>query len=297
MLQCTLGIMAYNEEKNIGQLLAALLRQKLIEVKIEKIIVVASGCTDQTVKIVQTFTQKYPQLELITEPERKGKSAAINLFLKRVKTPIVILESADTLPLFYTIETLVTPFQNPKIGMCGARPLPQNNPNTFMGFTNHLLWTLHHLLSLERPKMGELVAFRNIVPAIPETSAVDETSIEAYLHQKGLKIKYVPEAIILNYGAENIKDFLKQRRRIYTGHSVIRRQEKYRVATLNGFKIFWLILKNIKIDFKTFFWLIGAILLEMYGRLLGFYDSFIKNKTHAVWEVAESTKDLKVNDN
>lgn len=293
MILCTIGIMAYNEEKNIGFLLHALLRQKLNKVSIEKIIVVASGCTDRTEEIVKGYEKKYSKIKLLVQPKREGKSSAVNLFLKIVETPVVVMESADTFPLIETIEKLVTPLKNPQVGMCGSRPMPQNDPNTFMGFTNHLLWTLHHLLSLERPKMGELIAFRNIIPSIPETSAVDETSIESFMAKKGLKILYLPEAIVVNYGAENVKDFLKQRRRIYTGHSFIRRQEHYSVATLNVFKIIWLITRSIKLNIKTIFWLFGAIALEAYGRSLGLYDSFIKRKTHAIWDMAESTKKLK----
>ncbi len=295
MLACTIGIMAYNEEKNIGLLLDRIFRQKLNQVAIDKVIVVASGCTDQTVTIIEDFRKRFSKLELIIQPRRQGKSSAINLFLKRVTTPFVVLESADTQPLSNTIEQLISPLADDNVGMCGCQPQPQNNPNTFMGFTNHLLWRIHHLLSLERPKMGEMVAFKNIVPQIPEASAVDETSIESFIYKQGLKIKYVPEAIVANYGAENIRDFIKQRRRIYAGHSAIKCQEQYCVATLNGLKIFWLISKNIKLNFKTLFWLIGAIGLEIYGRLLGYYDFFIKKNNHTVWEIAESTKDIKNN--
>ena len=292
MIECTIGIMAFNEEKNIGKLIDALLRQKLKEVEIKKIVVVASGCTDQTAEITKRYTERYSQIELITQPQREGKSSAINLFLKAVKTPVVVLESADTLPLFYTIENLVIPFSDPNVGMCGGHPLPQNNPDSFLGFTNHLLWTLHHLLSLERPKMGELVAFRNIVPSIPVESAVDETSIEAFFAQKKMQILYLPKAMVLNKGAENIADFIKQRRRIYAGHLYIEHHHHYQVTTLHATKIMGLILRNIRLTFKTFFWLVGAILLEATGRYLGVFDYYFKKKNHAVWAIAESTKEI-----
>ena len=46
MIHCCVGIMAYNEEANIGHLLQALLVQKTEKVVIDEIVVVASGCTD-----------------------------------------------------------------------------------------------------------------------------------------------------------------------------------------------------------------------------------------------------------
>ncbi len=47
-IRCSVGITAYNEEANIGRLLQAILDQRLYEVEICEIIVVASGCTDRT---------------------------------------------------------------------------------------------------------------------------------------------------------------------------------------------------------------------------------------------------------
>ena len=44
-LTCSIGIMAYNEEANIGRLLKAVLSQKLKTVAITEIVVVASGCS------------------------------------------------------------------------------------------------------------------------------------------------------------------------------------------------------------------------------------------------------------
>lgn len=292
MIECTIGVMAYNEEQNIKKLLDALLRQKLKEAAIKRIAVVASGCTDRTVAIVQRYAEKYPQINLLIQEKREGKSSAINLFLKTVDTPVVVLESADTLPLFYTIETLVAPFSDFSVGMAGGHPLPQNSSNTFLGFTNHLLWNLHHLLSLERPKMGELVAFRNIIPSIPVESAVDETSIEAFFAQKQMQILYLPKALVLNQGAGTISDFIKQRRRIYAGHLYIEHRHNYRVTTLKATRIMKLILNNVNLTFKTTLWLTGAILLEAAGRYLGMYDFCFKKKNHAVWAIAESTKKL-----
>ena len=49
---CSIGIMAYNEEANVARTLNAVLDQQGPSMRIEEIIVVASGCTDRTVPIV-----------------------------------------------------------------------------------------------------------------------------------------------------------------------------------------------------------------------------------------------------
>lgn len=48
---CCIGVMAYNEEANIGKLLRALTQQKIISCHFQEIVVVASGYTDRTVEV------------------------------------------------------------------------------------------------------------------------------------------------------------------------------------------------------------------------------------------------------
>jgi glycosyltransferase involved in cell wall biosynthesis len=58
LFKVIVGICAYNEEKTIGGLLSSLLNQSLSNFIINKIIVVASGCTDRTEDIVREFAKK-----------------------------------------------------------------------------------------------------------------------------------------------------------------------------------------------------------------------------------------------
>lgn len=48
MFNLSVGIMAYNEEANIGRLLGSVLGQRFTHGYLKEIIVVASGCTDRT---------------------------------------------------------------------------------------------------------------------------------------------------------------------------------------------------------------------------------------------------------
>jgi len=290
MVTCSIGIMAYNEEANIGQLLDALIRQELTTCGIKEIYVVASGCTDRTEEIVRNYMDVDNRITILVQEERKGKSSAINLFLTKASADIFILESGDTIPEKDTIEKLVTPFFNEKVGMTGGRPIPVNAENTFIGFTVNLLWNLHHRISLETPKLGELIAFRNIVSHIPADSAVDEASIEAIITNFGLKLCYVGDAHVYNKGPENIKDYLRQRRRVAAGHMHLCENQGYTVSTTSGGKIVKHLLNSMKWQFKTVIWTIGAVVLEIIGRGLGYYDLHIRKKNPFIWDIATSTK-------
>lgn len=292
MISCCVGIMAYNEETNIGPLLEALSQQRLKLVDIAEIIVVASGCTDRTEAIVRDCCRKDDRLKLLVQDSREGKSSAINLLLWNTSQEIVVLESADTLPRPDTIEALVSPFADPAVGMTGGRPVPTNAPTSFMGFAAHLLWQLHHRVSLHRPKMGELVAFRRYFRQIPHRSAVDEASIEPLIKGQGLGLLYVPEAVVLNKGPETMSDFFKQRRRIFAGHLYVKDTLGYKVSTMNGLRILPLFLREIKLDWRYLLWGPALVLLECLARLMGAYDYMIRRKNPFVWPVAKSTKDI-----
>jgi len=290
VINCSIGVMAYNEEANIGRLLQALLDQQTSNCVIEEIIVVASGCTDNTESIVREFGARDQRIQLLVQPRRKGKASAVNLFLRHAQSDILVLESADTVPGPMTIQRLLEPFAAPEVGMTGGHPVPINDPRTFMGFVVHLLWELHHQIALQHPKLGELTAFRRVFHRIPYDSAVDEANVEPLICGQGYRLRYVPEAVVYNCGAETVGDFLKQRRRIYAGHLKICCEQGYAVSTMSGVRILAALLRGWRWDWRYFLWTPAVIGLEMYGRFLGWIDFRFKKRDHAIWDVAVTTK-------
>jgi len=295
-LTCSIGVMAYNEQANIKYLLESLLNQRLNSCKISEIIVVASGCTDNTVPIVESISNYNSIVKLLVQEKREGKASAIDLFLSVAKGNVVIIESGDTIPEKDTVENLVRPLKDPNVGMTGARPVPVNSSDTFMGFTVNLFWKLHHELALIDPKLGEMIAFRNIIREIPKDTAVDEASIEAIITKSGYRIHYAKDAIVRNKGPETISDFIKQRRRIMAGHKHLQTKNDYMVSTMkigNLLNLFSRLLKDTSWNFKTLLWTGSAVLLEFWGRLMGDYDYYIKKENPFAWDIAETTKNLK----
>lgn len=288
-MEISIGIIAHNEEKNIERLIYSLFNQKLDNFKIKEVIVVSSGSKDKTNKIVKTISKNNPLIKLITEKERKGKFSAINLFIKNAKSRILVLESADTIPKDDCVERICIPLLNKKIGICASRPVPINEKNSFMGFAVHLLWNLHHEISLENVKFGEMIAFRNIIKELPGTS-VDEEFIAMIIKNMGLKDYYAKDAIVYNKGPENIKDFIKQRRRIYAGHLELKRRKNYNAITMRWPLVIKKLFRFLEVRPLFLFWAVGAVILESYSRLLGTYDFYIRKEKHYIWDVAESTK-------
>jgi biofilm PGA synthesis N-glycosyltransferase PgaC len=199
--------------------------------------------------------------------------------------------SGDIVPDPGAVLKLVAAFSDSRVGMAGGRPSPRRDQG-FMSGVVALQWDVHHRIALEEPKLGEAVAFRNVVASIPVDTAVDEAAIEAVVREQGLKLVYVPDAIIRNKGPETVGDFLMQRRRIAAGHHHLRATSGYQVSTHGGLRILKHTARTVLASPGRLPHAMLAAALEVVGRALGLFDLHIRKKNPYIWDVAASTKDL-----
>lgn len=292
-IKCSVGITAHNEEANIGQLLEAMLDQRLHTVEISEIIVVASGCTDRTEDIVREYAGLDSRVQLYVQPKREGKTSAINVFLGYAKENICVLESGDTVPHEDCIENMVRMFADPAVGMTGAHKVPVNTPEHIVGYLSHLRLKMEHQLCLEIPRLGELIAFRKVFDRIPPDVAMDEAFVEALVIRRGLQVRYAPDAVVFNMGPETVSDFIKQRRRNHAGHLHLKKKYGYEVSSLGSPRLMKLAFDEI-LGAVRLIWILGVLaLLEGYSRMLGWWDYKVHKRTHVVWDIAWTTKEVK----
>lgn len=292
-LTAVIGIMAYNEGANIGALLDSILLQDALE-RINRIVVVASGCTDQTCAVVSGYAARHPKIELVEEPSRSGKTAAINKFLLSASEEIIMVSGADLIFEPATVTTLLQPFQNPEVGMVGAHPVPLNRADSFLGYASKLMWALHHEVSLHDPKMGELVAFRNVFRRLNPTAISDELSVHQLIRSSGYISVYAPQAIVYNKGPETLAEFIGQRMRCISGNLQIMRDHNIPVSTMRTLPVMLAALPFAARHWKKLHWTAGAAALELYCRARSqlIFRSQKKLGRYAVWDPATTTKSL-----
>jgi len=63
---------------------------------------------------------------------------------------------------------------------------------------SHLRLQMEHQLCLEIPRLGELIAFRKVFNQLPPDVAMDEAFVEALVIQRGLEVRYAPDAVVFN---------------------------------------------------------------------------------------------------
>ena len=291
-IRCSIGIAAYNDQANIGKLLAALLAQKLQTVEIAEIIIVASGCTDNTVPIIQEYVAQDARIKLIVQEKREGKTAAMNLFLQTAQEAICVWQSGDTLPNEVSIENLVKLFANPQVGMTGAQKIPVNVPEHIVGYMSHLRLQMEHQLCLEIPRTGELIAFRKVFTQLPPDVAMDEAFVEALVIKRGLEVHYAPDAVVYNMGPETLGEFIMQRRRNYAGHLHLVNKYGYRVSSLDTTRVLRIGWEEMTKAMRLISTLFALAVVEGFARILGMYDYYIKGDKHVVWNIAWTTKNV-----
>ena len=294
----TIGICAYNEEKNIGSLLDNLLSKQNLP-KDAQIVVVCSGCTDNTPEVVKSFGEKDKRVKLVVENIRRGKASALNMLFKYAQDAddVLFLLNADTLPESGSLEKLIPPLKDPNVGATMGRPIPINQRYGLSNSIVHIIWNLHHEISLYKKIKfsAELCALRgSIIEKIPAELVTDEPFMQMLIQRQGHKIVYVPNAVVYIRGPDNLTDLFEQRSRIFIGHLQINKNTGFTVSTLSKKNILLSIGSENLVETlrKLHLFILGAI-IEMFAHFSARLE-FQKGKVPYAWKTIQSTKQLTV---
>jgi len=262
--------------------------------EIADVIVVSSGSTDDTDNIVISLMKEFDSLELVRQTERKGKNSAINEFLDRKKGDVSVLLNADNiLRDNFTLSNLVSPFGDETVGVTGGRPVPTNDPKSVMGFVVRMMWSRHHHVSMVRPNIGELVAFRNVDIRLPTDMQSDEAIIKRESEKKGYVSVYVPDAVVLNRGPETVSDFIKQRTRVIIGEEFVRKKYGYVVRSRDRRLLVNTVFDTLRDVGMHPFRISFAVVLEIVSRCKARAHARSDGNDMNIWERVGSTKDVK----
>ena len=291
MLKVSVGIAAYNEERNIRRCIDAVLGQDMGENELLEVIVVSSGSTDGTDDLVRSMMDEDPRIKLFTQEKREGKASASNLYMSEADGDILVQVNADAVLAPDALRHLMEPFQLDKVGAVAGRLVPVNDDRDFFGFAVNLVYYLHHAVSSVTPKMCELNAFRNLRMAMPESTNTDEDWLAKEVMRRGYVLAYAPKAINNIKGPSNLRDFLHQRIRINIGENYMKKNYDYVPPTKENDLVFNSFLDFIRDERPDPFRLIGAVSLEAMSRGYARAYTTIGLKDHNVWKVIESTRE------
>lgn len=134
-LSVTVGIPAYNEEKNIIRLIQSVKAQDKSNYKLEKIVVYSDGSSDNTASLIR---KNFEDVKVYDFKENKGKLFRLNQIVGSNSSDILVLLDADIkIKDKNTISEIVTCFKKQKsIGLVCACHRAEK-PHNFVGQLAH----------------------------------------------------------------------------------------------------------------------------------------------------------------
>jgi cellulose synthase/poly-beta-1,6-N-acetylglucosamine synthase-like glycosyltransferase len=217
----TLLIAAYNEEKIIEEKIKNSLAVDYPR-DLFQVLIVADGSSDQTAEIVQGYTGR--GVELLYQPERRGKMAAINRALPQARGEIIVFSDANNLYLPDTIRNLIRPFGDPEVGATtGAKVIVQGDGS--LGASEGLYWKYESFVKKQESLLGsctsaagEVLGIRKDLYVQPPNNIInDDFYIAMQVVRRGYRLLYVPDAKSFERVSPSARDEVTRRTRINAG--------------------------------------------------------------------------------
>jgi cellulose synthase/poly-beta-1,6-N-acetylglucosamine synthase-like glycosyltransferase len=225
-LTLTIGIPAHNEESGIARLLDSIIMQDKTKFKLEKVIVLCDGCTDNTAKIVRKYGRNCKYIEVIDDGLRTGKSGRLNQLYRLNRSDIIATFDADTkLAHKNVLNELIKPFSDKKVGLVGGSDVPAKPSNwiqkmavTWVNFWNKSKDGYKNNISVNNHK-GVVSALRKELAKkiiVPKNIVGDDDFVYFKAVTSGWEFRYAKKAIVNYFVPSKIKEYFVQITRFYS---------------------------------------------------------------------------------
>lgn len=237
----------YNEEKNILELFESIINSGYPLENVE-ILFGSDGSNDRTNTILKEISSKFNFVKTYFF-ERQGKTSVINTLMKNTTSPFVLLIDADVRFTKGVIDSLVSYFADPEVGIVSPNFVSENQ-KIILSKTKHRI----NLVDLNNfIRKYESVIFstvnllgacymirRKLFPEIPSQKFCDDFFIALHVNFLGKRVVLAHNSfVLLKQMITPLKAFYRQRRFVAGGFS-----------SMLFFKR--LFLKNISITFFLF---------------------------------------------
>lgn len=219
--ELTLFIAAYNEEDVVNEKMKNCLALNYPAGKL-KIFWITDGSNDQT----NERLSHWPQATVLHQPERQGKTAALNRGMKFVKTPIVIFTDANTNLNREALREIVHAFVNPKVGcVAGEKRIAMQTKDNAAAGGEGIYWKYESALKALDSRLysavgaaGELFAVRReLFQDMPTDTLLDDFILSLRIAMQGYTIAYCAEAYATESGSADMQEEEKRKVRIAAG--------------------------------------------------------------------------------
>lgn len=215
-------VAAYNEEDCITKKIANSLQQDYPAEKIE-FLFITDGSTDQTSDIVASF----PSVQLLHQPQRKGKSAALNRAVSFAMNDILIFSDSNAFLNKEAVKNITRHYAHQNVGgVAGEKKVlafesgaeqATNSEGIYWKYESALKKIDSDFYSVVGAA-GELFSVRkDLFEVLPESVILDDFVLSMKVAEKGYKVVYEPEAYASEAPSFSLEDEKKRKVRIAAG--------------------------------------------------------------------------------
>ncbi len=217
----TLVIAAYNEKELIKEKVRNGFEQTYPAGKIRQLWI-TDGSNDHSHELLKNI----PNVNVLHNNERRGKTAAVNRAMQFVETPITIFTDANTMLNREAIELIVNEFDHPATGcVAGEKRVKVRENDNAVGMGEGSYWKYESWIKKLESETGstlaaagELYAIRtSLFEALPENVILDDYVLSSRIATRGYNVKYCPDAYAIENPSANIEEEQKRKIRIAAG--------------------------------------------------------------------------------
>jgi len=219
--EITVGTVAFNEGRSIARTLQSILVATQPLGNVSEVIVVASGCTDQTVEQVRRVVETSPTIQLVDGTQRLSKCEGLNVVAERARGKILIFIDADLILHDEALRILSEAFaEDPSLSVAYGRMVPNKGASRL--WTTLGAWTASALDAIRGLPdgsglwlvCGPLFAVRaSAWTNLPNGLMSDDVYVGLSAQSKGLRIRYLRNAIAYGLYPQTLRDYLDQKLR------------------------------------------------------------------------------------
>lgn len=218
--EVTLFIAAYNEEDIIATKMENCRNLSYPDGKL-RIVWVTDGSNDHTNERLAA----YEDVTVLFNPERKGKTAALNRGMQYISTPYVVFTDANTMLNTDAIKEIVRCFSDPKVGCVAGEKRVDTQSARGATAGEGIYWKYESALKNLDDRLysavgaaGELFAIQTrLFEQMPSDTLLDDFILSLRIAAKGYKIAYCKEAYATETASLNMKEEEKRKIRIAAG--------------------------------------------------------------------------------